>query len=198
LSYNYDEILLDNSLAFDFYIEKVGNITESSDEEIKDLLGQLSGSIHRLKTYAQFKNRMSTIRPESIGSRLNDEYEEYFYSMMDDGWKYYRDNVQFHSSISLSKAIKYSDAEKEFPHILNEMIEVKNRFTADGFECHFLIFFAGKAQQSNNPVTYKNDLYEFKGVGENKESLKYHDRDFPPSLFPRDEYFLAKIDFVYI
>ena len=180
-----------------------------SDEQSQELLNSLkslSHSLGRFKSYAEYQNRKSTmVQPDERGvipgtkvSKLNDEYEEYFYSLLDDGWKYFRNGVDFYSEIHLKKLIKKTDAESELPKIVNEMTEVKNRFTDKGFNCHFLIDFDGMGQQETNPATHKSDVYKFKGIGTKGYSKYADEKEYPVSLFPRNEYFLATIKFIYI
>lgn len=168
-----------------------------NSDELLNSLKRLSGQLDKLKSYGQHIGRVSTVS-KSNSQKLADEYEEYFYSVMDDGWKYYRSNDQFHMEISLKKPIRKEDAEKELPHIVDEMTEVKNRFTDVGFNCHFLIDYDGIGQQETNPATYRSDVYKFKGIGDRNLFRHADEKEYPVSLYPREEFFMAKIRFVYI
>lgn len=204
--YSHDEILF-----YPIVDETFNESDKMSDGDAQELLKafkNLSDTMdrakHRVQTYTQYQKRLDTCVRDEKGNipgktinKLADKYEEYFYSMMDDGWRYYRDNAQFYSKIQLDRPVKYEDAEKELSHIVNEMSEIKSRFIADGFNCHFLISYDGKGQQELNELTHRSDNYKFNGVGDRK-SLTYYDKEYPPSIFPRDEYFLARIEFVYI
>lgn len=177
-----------------------------SEEDSKTLLNtlrDLSSAMGRIKSYGEFQNRLSTMIRDEKGmtpgnkvNKLNDEFEEYFYIMIDDGWKYYRHGEQFYSEIRLKKPIKNTDAESELNVIVEEMKEIKSRFESKGFNCHFNIDYDGKGQQETSSLTHKSDVYKFNGIG-GKGYLKYSD-SISPTAYPRDQYFLAEIKFVYI
>jgi len=165
------------------------NMSDEDAKSLLDLLKSLDSSLSKMKSYAQFQNRMDTLArdekgniPGSLTYKVKDEYEEYFQTMIDEGWKYFRQgNVQFYGEIVLKKSIYKSKAESELVNITNDMMEIKSRFEAKGFQCHFLIFFNEKAQQILNTKTHKADIYQFNGIGDGDS-----------------EYCQAKINFVYI
>lgn len=184
------------------YLKRFSEAMSDEDaENLKNLLQSLSHSMSRLKSYAQFQNRKSAMNePNERGvipnsNKLKDEYEEMFYTMIDDGWIYFREGLDFYSKIYLKKPIRRDKAEEEFDNILKEMMGIKNRFDDRGFNCHFMIYFDGQGQQELNPQTHKNDIYKFKGVGE-ANWMRYSD-EFKDK-YPQEEYFLAKIEFIYI
>lgn len=178
------------------YIIESDKFTDEQAQDLLKVLKELSDQMHQLRMYGERQRRASTLKKDKP-SKLVDEYEEYFYSMMDDGWDYFTSGVEFVSHVYLKKPIMINGVEKEFDHIVREMTEIKNRFIDDGFNCHFLIFFDGSPQQELNMTTHKTDDYKFKGIG-NKKWLESNESLFPSSKFPRNEYFLAKIEFIYI
>jgi hypothetical protein len=168
-----------------------------SEEFTYDDLDNLNSMMTRIKRFGEERKRKSISDDNKYGYKLNNEYEEYFYYLMDDGWEYSNETTKFHGTIYIKKAMKRSDAESYFPEMINQLKEIKNRFTADGFNCHFVIDFDGIPQQEVDMKTYRNDIYKFNGVG-NENQLRFYDSKYPPNSFPRDEYFLAKIQFIYI
>ncbi len=134
------------------------NMSDEDAKSLLDLLKSLDSSLSKMKSYAQFQNRMDTLVRDEKGNipgsshyKVRDEYEEYFQSMIDEGWQYFRQgDVQFYGEIILKKSISKLKAESELVNITNDMMEIKSRFEAKGFQCHFLIFFNEKAQQILN------------------------------------------------
>jgi hypothetical protein len=169
-------------------------IIESFEEFEKELRG-IESNLNKLKSHAQFLNRLTT--HSSKGDKLSDEYEEMFYTLMDDGWRYYKNGSQFHGEIILRKAIKREEAENELSNILREMSEIKSRFIDNGFNCNFLIDFDGQGQSVLNKETNKNDKYAYQGIG-NKNKIEYFDNYYPKEKFPSSKYFIAEIKFAYI
>jgi hypothetical protein len=163
---------------------------ESDEEDLLNSLKDLSHNIGRLKSYAQYKNRERLYDDRKI----SDEFQPYFADLIqDEGWSYYIwSGPEFYTKIQLKKFIKKEGIEKEFENILDRMSETRDRLVDQGFDSKFIIYFNGKAQQVQNPDSYRVPLYKFTGIGdENKSYIK--DKGLSP-----DEYLFADIDFAII
>ena len=166
-------------------------------DELKNSLDHLH---HKLKSFAGFINRkrVPNSNPESKYSSkrgsMTDEFTYMFDDLYDNGWKVTIHDYSYYIKIYITNALKIKNAESEFDNLLNTLLEIKDRLTDEGFNTHFMIFFSGLGQQDNNPITYKNDLYSYKGIGD-KDNLKYY---YDPSKYPSDEYFYANVELILI
>lgn len=178
--------------------ELVKSLKRLSDrlKEIKDA----TDTPDKLISYSNFVNRKSKLSPTeddiNSGKKLTDIGQigkDYFYDILDDGWKYYREGENYYTKITFHKAIEKSEAENEFKKLLKTLNDIKNKLgEIEGFNCHFMIWFNNQPQQEFNKETYKNDKYRFKGIGNDlSDSYNY-------IKYNRETEFLAKIEFVLI
>lgn len=117
--------------------------------------------LRQLKAFASIDN----LKKLSHGNDISKDFEDYFYDMLDYGWKYYITGGDFVKEIVLQKKLKTEDAENEFNYIVDRMSEIRDRLSDDKFRSQFSINFGGLGQQDINPETHRNDDYKFKGVG---------------------------------
>ncbi len=184
---------------------KVYSIFESDNKELQDMLSRLKHLQHQASMKIQQDKRRGTIPDSQTAAtyqygKLNDKYEEYFYHLIDGGWEYTKEdsnNDMFYSKIILKKPIRRSEAEQALKEIVEEMNEVSDRFIGDGFKCKFIIDYDGIGQQEINKETYTNDIYQYNGIGDSGRLVGYRSK-FPETTYPKSDYFLATIDFIYI
>ena len=143
-------------------IDKYVPMSESHDEELKDLLKNLN---HKMKGFI----RVGT--PDEI-------YEDYFLELKES--ENFRVRIDkgngFVTNIEIEGMIDSDKVESEFNRILNKMKMIKERLHNQfNFDCHFMIRLNGQSQQDLNDKTHRNDDYKFKGVGTNKRG---YDKDF--------------------
>src|SRR5574343_262461 len=98
-----------------------------------------------------------------------DVYKDYFLELEEvENFRVSIIKDSFVTSINIRGMIDIDKIESEFNRILKEMNTIKDRLTTIyGFNCHFMMYLNGQGQQENNPVTHKNDIYKFLGVGTN-------------------------------
>ena len=151
-------------------------------KDILKNLQDLSHSMNRLKSYAQFANR-SRINPskEEIESgkkltEMSTMIKEYFYDLLDDGWDYgYDSNMSFYKEINFYKMLKKDGAKESLDEMVLLLNDAKNKLTEyEGYDCHFIIYFNSLCQQELNTQTHKNDIYVFKGIGEDLKYIPSH------------------------
>ena len=161
-------------------------------KEIKDA----TDTPDKLISYSNFINRKTKLIPseEDIksGKKANDIGEigkDYFYDLLDDGYKHRISGVDYYTTIDFNKIVLKSEGEKEFNKILAYLYDIKHKLVQiEGFNCHFMIWFNNKPQQELNSETHKNDKYSFKGVG---DDMKYGE-------YNKEDYFLSSIKFMII
>lgn len=180
--------------------ELLNTLKKLSDKlkEIKDA----TDTPEKLVSFSNFVNRKSKLSPTEdelkSGTKLSDIGQigkDYFYDLIDDGWKYGRHGENYYTQLIFNKAIKKSIAESEFNKILLTLQDIKNKLTEmEGFNCHFMIWFNKNSQQEFNKETYKNDKYVFKGFGKDLDESYY--RNYID--YNRETEFMAKIEFVLI
>lgn len=107
---------------------------------------------------------------------LDQEYKDYFYDFIDDGWKIGLNPGLHVSVIFISKTF---DNNYDSEGILNEinpiLQSIKKKFVDDGFNTHYQILFNGVAQCEVNPKTNKTDIYLYKGDWDDELS-RYYER----------------------
>lgn len=131
-------------------------------EELEKSLKELSRQLSTLKNLVKAEIRFKT--PTEI-------YNDYFLEFKE--VDKFRVKVNGSTNwqvgpitINLNKMIDISIAESEFNRILNKLQSVKKRLENDfNFDCHFKIKLNGQNQCDWNPITYRNDDFKFKGVG---------------------------------
>lgn len=165
---------------------------ESDEEDLLNSLKDLSHNLGRLKSYAQHQNRN---RLYQGNSEISDEFKPYFADLIqDEGWSYYIwSGPEFYTKIELKNFIKKEGIDKEFENIVDRMTETRDRLVDQGFDSKFIIYFNGKAQQVQNPDSYRVPLYKFTGIGDRDYKSYIEDKGLSS-----DEYLFAKIDFVII
>lgn len=70
------------------------------------------------------------------------------------------------------------------------MSEVEARLNDEGFNSKFIIKINGKAQQIQNPDSYRYPIYKFTGIGDKTYLRHYKDGKYSDS-----EYVYAQIDY---
>lgn len=124
-----------------------------SDNELLKSLKSLSSSFGRLKM---------NITP-------SDFFEDYFLEFKETEGFNIKITKSYIISIELNKLINLDIVEGEFNRILNKLNSIKDRIEKiEGYSCHFMFTIGGKNQSNLNKKTHKNDDYEFKGIGDNK------------------------------
>lgn len=116
----------------------------------------------------QLKNLHHSLKGMVRNALPEDVYKDYFLELEE--VENFRVSLNkgngFVTSIDINGMIDSYKVESEFNRILRKMNTIKDRLTTIyGFNCHFMIYLNGQGQQENNPVTHKNDIYKFLGVG---------------------------------
>ncbi len=165
---------------------------ESDEDDLLKSLKDISHNLGRLKSYTQYKNRQRLYQ----GNRdISDEFKPYFADLIqDEDWSYYiGSGPEFYTIIQLKKCLKKEGIEQEFENILDRMSETRDRLVDQGFDSKFIIYFNGKAQQVQNPDSYRIPLYKFTGIGEMDYKSYLNDNGYSS-----DEYLFAKIEFAIV
>lgn len=133
------------------------------NKELINNLKGLSNQLGRLKTLAKLDYRQKT---------PSDVYEDYFLE--------FKDSEEFKVDISRSggyigpidihmyKMLDLSTIESEFYRYVNKLESIKKRLEQKSFDCHFTIKLNGKDQSKYNEREYKNNIYEYQGLGDRK------------------------------
>lgn len=131
--------------------------------ELEDMLGKLSHLTTLMRQESDRQNRRRVTDTKTFRS-LSEEYKDYFYDFIDDGWDVNLYETQFYTNIEIiKKFVSNYNSEDVFDKISPLLSSIKNEFTQDGFNTHYQILFNGVSQCENNPVTHKNDIYVYKG-----------------------------------
>lgn len=184
-------IVLNKNGKYKYYIHKTNSIvrnkslsiSESNEEELLDTLRNLHNNMRGFI-------RVGT--PDEI-------YEDYFLELRES--ENFRVSINkghgFVTNIDINGMIDKDIVESEFNRILNKMKMIKSRLEKQfGFDCHFMIWINGQAQQELNSETHRNDDYKFKGIGNKmigwdkdyfytKDEIRPHDRNYRP--YPEDK-----------
>jgi hypothetical protein len=95
---------------------------------------------------------------------LSDFYKDIFSYFTDENWNLDISTSQFFIQIELRKSFKDNiDAEALFNDVNKKASSINRAIELDGFQTHYQLIFNGKHQSENNPKTYKNDIYKYKG-----------------------------------
>lgn len=138
-------------------------LKQFEDKELLNDLKNLSYQLGRLKTFAKmdYRNKMP-----------KENFEDYFLEFKDSE-DFYIDIHKASSGIGPVEIMMYkmSDLdtiESEFYRYVNKLESVKKRLESQSFDCHFTIKLNGKDQSKYNEKEYKNNIYEYQGLGDRK------------------------------
>lgn len=162
-SFNY-QLVFEKNNELGNYLKKFESIGDLYDK-LKSFSGkgdeEIDTQLRKLKSLAALDN----LNRLSNGRSISEDFEYYFFDMIDYGWKYSIYGFGYMRDISFRKKLKVENAENEFNYIVSTMSEIRDRLSFNGYTSQFSINFGGIGQQDNNTETHRNDDYKFKGVG---------------------------------
>ena len=163
------------------------------NDELRDALDDLNRNLKILKSYGQYQNRKRLVNKDKLGD-IADDFKAYFYDLTDEGWQVLGDwDPKFYFDIRIKKFLSKDGIESEFKNIVDRMSEVRDRLEDEGFQSKFIIYFNGKAQQIQNPDSYRVPLYKFTGIGDTIGAEYFRRNGYDPN-----DYFLAEIEYAIV
>ncbi len=164
------------------------------NDDILKSLDDLNRNLKKLKSYSEYQTRTRLINKDKLGD-VSEDFKIYFYELLDNGWELFGDHdPKFAAHILLKKAIKRDGIENEVNDVIDRMSEIEGRLTEEGFNSKFMVKLNDKAQQIQNPNSYRYPIYKFTGVGENNNLIGYYKN----GIYPSSEFVYGQIDYFLI
>ena len=148
-------------------------------------INELEKILNRFNSLISLKNRNRLVN----NSKLSDDFIHYFHELIDSGWDISINTNNYYLHIILKNVLKKEGLKSEVNSIIDTMTELHNRLNDEDLDSKFIIQINGKAQQIQNPNSYRTPIYKFTGIGDNKY-LKY----YMNGIYSDSEYVFGKID----
>jgi hypothetical protein len=141
-------------------LESLSGYIKSFDDKTKNLL-------HLIRSENEKRTRTELLDKKGRTLKLNSDIENYFNVFTDEDWDIYVYETEFYLKIKVSRKVKKSENfQKIFEFMRDESYSINNFFKQMGFNSHYMIEINDIPQSEHNKETNKNDIYVFKGLGD--------------------------------